>query len=65
MDDKRYTILYADPPWTYRDKAVAGERGAGFKYPTLDLQALERLPVAALALGQDDERQATREGEGC
>jgi N6-adenosine-specific RNA methylase IME4 len=26
MDTKRYTILYADPPWTYRDKAVAGEK---------------------------------------
>lgn len=44
-----YSIIYADPPWTYRDKAVAGKRGAGFKYPTLDLPALRRLPVADLA----------------
>ncbi len=28
----KYTLIYADPPWTYRDKAADGERGAGFKY---------------------------------
>ena len=35
-----YQIIYADPPWTYRDKCNAGERGAGFKY---DLMTLDEL----------------------
>lgn len=24
---RRYNIIYADPPWAYRDKANAGRRG--------------------------------------
>lgn len=31
----KYKLIYADPPWTYRDKAADGERGASFKYPTM------------------------------
>nr|WP_240042303.1 hypothetical protein [Photorhabdus khanii] len=33
----KHTRIYADPPWTYRDKAVSGQRGAGFKYSTLSV----------------------------
>ncbi|MBY0594693.1 adenine methylase, partial [Klebsiella sp. TF21-TM] len=29
----RYSLIYADPPWMFRDKAADGKRGAGFKYP--------------------------------
>ena len=29
---KRYTVDYADPPWHYRDRANAGERGAGLQH---------------------------------
>lgn len=36
-----YELLYADPPWQYRDKANAGERGAGHKYDTLSLAELK------------------------
>ncbi|HBS4499787.1 TPA: MT-A70 family methyltransferase, partial [Klebsiella pneumoniae] len=25
----KYTLIYADPPWVYRDKAADGDRGAG------------------------------------
>ena len=32
MESKRYNIVLIDPPWNYRDKASAGERGASFKY---------------------------------
>ncbi|EJN4324237.1 adenine methylase, partial [Escherichia coli] len=24
----KYTLIYADPPWTFRDKATVGQRGA-------------------------------------
>ena len=30
--NKKYQIIYIDPPWTYRDKAKAGDRGACCKY---------------------------------
>ena len=35
LPDKKYNIIYADPAWSYRDKASAGKRGACFKYPTV------------------------------
>jgi|SRR5476651_1687295 len=45
----KYRAIYADPPWTYRDAAKAGKRGAGFKYPTMTLAELCRLPVWDMA----------------
>ena len=30
--DKKYNIIYLDPPWSYDDKASAGKRGAFYKY---------------------------------
>ncbi|MEL7628727.1 MT-A70 family methyltransferase [Pectobacterium aroidearum] len=42
---KKFKLIYADPPWSYRDKAKSGERGVDFKYPTMDLSAICRLPV--------------------
>lgn len=49
MLTKRYEIIYADPPWTYRDKANAGERGAEYKYPCMTVAELCALPVWELA----------------
>lgn len=46
---KKYTLIYADPPWTYRDKANDGERGAGHKYQTMTIPDIRRLPVWDLA----------------
>ncbi|PLE21215.1 hypothetical protein B6I67_07415 [Klebsiella pneumoniae] len=46
---KKYTLIYADPPWTYRDKAKDGERGAGHKYQTMTVLDICRLPVWELA----------------
>jgi len=46
---KKYQIIYADPPWEYEDKALAGLRGACCKYPVLNLNNLKALPVAQLA----------------
>ncbi|HGU2414152.1 TPA: adenine methylase, partial [Escherichia coli] len=42
---KKYTLIYADPPWTFRDKATDGQRGASFKYPVMSLLDICRLPV--------------------
>lgn len=45
----KYTLIYSDPPWSYRDKANDGERGAGHKYPVMNVSDICRLPVWDLA----------------
>lgn len=44
-----YDVIYADPAWIYRDKALAGNRGAGCKYDLMTDEKLYALPVADLA----------------
>jgi N6-adenosine-specific RNA methylase IME4 len=44
-----YSLIYADPPWQYRDKANSGKRGACHKYDVMSLDAICRLPVTDLA----------------
>lgn len=46
---KKYTLIYADPPWAYRDKAADGGRGAGFKYPVMNVLDICRLPALAVS----------------
>lgn len=46
---KKYQIIYADPPWSYRDKALAGNRGAGCKYLVQNKEWIDSLPVVDLA----------------
>lgn len=48
-ETKKYNIIYADPPWTYNDKAQAGNRGAGFKYPLMTIDDIKSLPISNLA----------------
>ena len=43
--DKRYNIIYADPPWTYKDKALAGNRGACCKYNLMTINEIINLPI--------------------
>ena len=45
----KYKIIYADPAWLYRDKAVAGGRGAGCHYTVTSLEDIKALPVEKLA----------------
>lgn len=46
---KKYNIIYADPPWEYDDKALAGDRGACCKYPVMSTDELLTLPVSAIS----------------
>jgi len=46
---RKYNIIYADPPWHYRDKARSGKRGADYKYRTMPLLEIARLPVHRIA----------------
>ena len=47
--DKKYKIIYTDPPWQYNDKALAGNRGAECKYHVMSLEALRDLNVPSIA----------------
>lgn len=52
--DRRYRVIYADPPWFYRDSAKAGSRGSVFKYPLMpDDEVIgyhaDGVPIHALA----------------
>ena len=46
---KKYKIILVDPPWSYNDKALAGQRGAACKYPVMTTYEISRLPVEGLA----------------
>ena len=46
---RKYQIIYADPPWSYDDKALAGKRGAICKYPLMAKEEIEQLPVKEIA----------------
>lgn len=46
---KKYNIIYADQPWSYKDKALAGNRGAVCKYPVMVNTQLSQLPIKNIA----------------
>lgn len=45
----RYAAILVDPPWTYRDRANAGERGASHKYSTMSLDEICAMRVEEIA----------------
>lgn len=47
--NKKYQIIYADPPWAYRDKAKAGKRGVGYKYDIMPIEDVKNLQVEKLS----------------
>jgi N6-adenosine-specific RNA methylase IME4 len=47
---RKYRAIYADPPWSFRNRSPKGEgRNATAHYDCLDFRALATLPVPALA----------------
>lgn len=46
---KKYNIIYCDPPWSYKDKALAGNRGACCKYPVMNIEDIKNLPIKELS----------------
>ena len=46
---KKYNIIYADPAWSYKDKALAGNRGACCKYPVMSISDIANLPIKNIA----------------
>lgn len=50
LPNKKYRIIYADPPWLYRDRALAGHRGGGgCKYPGQKKEWIENLDIKSIA----------------
>lgn len=47
MEIKKYGIIYADPPWSYRNKGVDG--AAEKHYRTMSLTDIMALPVSEIA----------------
>lgn len=46
--DKKYRVIYADPPWSYNDKQDTEKLGGAVKhYPTMSLEEICKLPVPA------------------
>ena len=45
----KYQIIYADPAWSYKDKANSGKRGACHKYKLMDNDDIINLPVYNIA----------------
>ena len=48
--DKKYDVIYADPPWkflTYSDKGKG--RSAEKHYPTMSKEAIEQLPISKIS----------------
>lgn len=43
IPDKKYSIIYADPPWSYSDSGCSGAAAA--QYATMSINELKQLPV--------------------
>lgn len=41
--DKKYSIIYADPPWSYSDSGCSGAAAA--QYATMSINELKQLSV--------------------
>lgn len=49
--NKKYQIIYADPPWSYRNKKTGGsmKSGSAVKYPTMSIEEIKALPVGDIS----------------
>ena len=57
--DKKYNIIYADPPWNYKsrvytDKIVDGKKGAfysleDYHYKTMSIDEIKKLPISDIS----------------
>ena len=47
---KKYSVIYADPPWQYRTYSKKGQgRSAESHYPTMGIEDIKALPIGELA----------------
>lgn len=46
---EKYDVILCDVPWSYNDKAQAGNRGAECKYPCIKIDELKKLDLSSVA----------------
>ena len=46
--DKKYKIIYADPPWEYKDKKNNDPKMGGITYETMKIEDICKLPIKYL-----------------
>lgn len=51
MSDKKYNVIYADPPWSYNQKTVGRGNlsGAKDKYSLMSIEDIKSMPIKDLA----------------
>ena len=52
LPNKKYSVIYADPPWSYKDKRDKHPRlcgGATVHYNTMSMEDLKQLPIQSIA----------------
>jgi len=51
FQEKKYDIIYADPPWHYRvwSEATGSGRSASSHYPTMSKQDIQKVPVSSIS----------------
>lgn len=47
--DKKYDIIYADPPWLYRDTLGGNAKMGAMPYPCMTQDEIKNLPIHNLA----------------
>ena len=46
LPNKKYNIIYADPPWSYKVwTAKGGHKSASAHYQTMDIEDIKNLPI--------------------
>lgn len=46
--NKKYNIIYADPPWEYKESG-SGSRVVKSHYPTMEIEQIKKLPIPKIA----------------
>jgi N6-adenosine-specific RNA methylase IME4 len=51
LPDRKYQVIYADPPWSYKNKKTgrSGISGADTKYPTMDIEDICAMPIQGIS----------------
>lgn len=47
--DKKYQIIYADPPWEYKESGGGNRGTAGLPYPTMKTEDICNLPIKEIS----------------
>lgn len=47
--DRKYNIIYADPPWTFKNWSDKGQRNVNEHYETMSVKEIGDIPVKSIA----------------